>query len=145
MRICKKCIQPDTRPGVFFNKESICGACLWEDEKKKIDWDERKKELEIIVNDAKKSNAVYDCVIGVSGGKDSTKQAVTARDELGLNCLLVNYQPENITDLGRKNIENLKSLGFDLISIRPNPKIMMKVTRHDFFNHLNFVKASEFP
>ena len=145
MRICKKCIQPDTRPGVFFNKESVCGACLWEDEKKKIDWDERKKELEIIVNDAKKSNAVYDCVIGVSGGKDSTKQAVTARDELGLNCLLVNYQPENITDLGRKNIENLKSLGFDLISIRPNPKIMMKVTRHDFFNHLNFVKASEFP
>ena len=145
MRICKKCIQPDTRPGVFFNDRSVCGACLWEDEKKKIDWTERKKELEIIVNDAKKSNAVYDCVIGVSGGKDSTKQAVTARDELGLNCLLVNYQPENITDLGRKNIENLKSLGFDLISIRPNPKIMMKVTRHDFFNHLNFVKASEFP
>ena len=145
MRICKKCIQPDTRPGVFFNEESVCGACLWEDEKKKIDWTERKKELEIIVNDAKKSNAVYDCVIGVSGGKDSTKQAVTARDELDLNCLLVNYQPENITELGRKNIENLKSLGFDLISIRPNPKIMMKVTRHDFFNHLNFVKASEFP
>ena len=74
-------------------------------------------------------------MIGVSGGKDSTKQAVTARDELGLNCLLVNYQPENITDLGRKNIENLKSLGFDLISIRPNPKIMMKVTKHDFFNY----------
>ena len=145
MRICKKCIQPDTRPGVFFNDRSVCGACLWEDEKKKIDWTERKKELEIIVNNAKKSNAVYDCVIGVSGGKDSTKQAVTARDELGLNCLLVNYQPENITDLGRKNLENLKSLGFDLISIRPNPKIMMKVTRHDFFNHLNFVKASEFP
>ena len=145
MRICTKCIQPDTRPGVFFNEESVCGACLWEDEKKKIDWAERKKELEIIANDAKKSNAVYDCAIGVSGGKDSTKQAVTARDELGLNCLLVNYQPENITELGRKNLENLKSLGFDLISIRPNPKIMMKVTKHDFFNYLNFVKASEFP
>ena len=145
MKICKKCIQPDTRPGVFFNQESICGACLWEDEKKKIDWTERRKELEVIVNDAKKSNAVYDCVIGVSGGKDSTKQAITARDELGLHCLLVNYQPENITELGRKNIENLKSLGFDLISIRPNPKIMMKVTKHDFFNYLNFVKASEFP
>ena len=145
MRICTKCIQPDTRPGVFFNEESVCGACLWEDEKKKIDWGERKKELEIVANDAKKSNAIYDCVIGVSGGKDSTKQAVTARDELGLNCLLVNYQPENITELGRKNLENLKSLGFDLISIRPNPKIMMKVTKHDFFNYLNFVKASEFP
>ena len=53
MRICTKCIQPDTRPGVFFNEESVCGACLWEDEKKKIDWAERKKELEIVVKKKK--------------------------------------------------------------------------------------------
>ena len=145
LKICSKCIQPNTRPGVYFNAESTCGACLWEDEKKKIDWSKRKKELDTIVNDAKRANAVFDCVIGVSGGKDSTKQAITAREELGLNCLLVNYQPENITELGRKNLDNLKSLGFNLISIRPNPKIMMKLTKHDFFNHLNFVKASEFP
>ena len=57
----------------------------------------------------------------------------------------MNYQPENITDIGRKNLENLKSLGFYLISIRPNPKIMKKLIKFDFFNHLNFVKASEFP
>ena len=145
LKICKKCIQPNTRPGIFFDEKSICGACLWENEKKKIDWDKRKQELVSIVNNAKNSNAIFDCVIGVSGGKDSTKQAITARDELGLNCLLINYQPENITELGRKNLENLKSLGFNLISIRPNPEIMKKLTKYDFFNHLNFVKASEFP
>jgi len=145
LKICSRCIQPNTRPGVFFDDKSVCGACLWEDEKKIIDWDKRKKELDTIVNNAKRSNAIYDCVIGVSGGKDSTIQAITARDKLGLKCLLVNYQPENITDLGRKNLENLKSLGFNLISIRPNPKIMTKLTKYDFFNHLNFVKASEFP
>ena len=145
LKICKKCIQPNTRPSIFFNDQSICGACLWEEEKKKIDWDVRRRELDSIVTTAKSSNGIFDCVIGVSGGKDSTKQAIVARDQLGLNCLLVNYQPENITDIGRKNLENLKSLGFNLISIRPNPKIMKKLIKYDFFNHLNFVKASEFP
>jgi len=145
LKICKKCVQPDTRPGIFFNDDSICGACLWEDEKKRINWAERKNELIEIARTAKaKSTGPYDCVIGVSGGKDSTKQAITARDELGLRCLLVNYEPENITDLGRKNLENLKQLGFDLITLRPNPKIMKKLIRHDFFNHLNPVKATEF-
>ena len=146
MKICKKCIQPDTRPGILFNNESICGACLWEEERKLIDWDKRRDELRKIAQNAKnKSNGPYDCVIGVSGGKDSTKQAITARDELELRCLLVNYEPENITELGRQNIENLKLQGFDVITIRPNPNIMKKLIKYDFLKHLNPVKASEFP
>ena len=146
MKICKKCIQPDTRPGILFNNESICGACLWEEERKLIDWDKRRDELRKIAQNAKnKSDGPYDCVIGVSGGKDSTKQAITARDELELRCLLVNYEPENITELGRQNIENLKLQGFDVITIRPNPNIMKKLIKYDFLKHLNPVKASEFP
>ena len=144
VKICAKCIQPNTRPGIFFSQESICGACLWEEEKNKINWSERIKELKEIVEIAKNKKADYDCVIGVSGGKDSTKQAITARDDLGLKCLLVNYQPDNITEIGMKNIENLKQNGFDVLSIRPNPKIMQKLVKYDFFNYLNPVKATEF-
>lgn len=145
MKICKICIQPDTRPGIYFDENGVCGACLWEDEKKKIDWDQRSKELDEIVQWAKNhSNGNYDCVIGVSGGKDSTKQAITARDELDLKCLLVNCEPENITNIGRKNIENLKNLGFDVIALRPNPNIMKKLITYDFFTHLNPIKATEF-
>lgn len=144
LKICRKCIQPNTRPGIFFNEESICGACLWEEEKNKINWNERIKQLKNIVEVAKDKKADYDCVIGVSGGKDSTKQAITARDNLGLKCLLVNYEPDNITDIGIKNIENLKQSGFDVITIRPNPKIMQKLVKYDFFNYLNPVKATEF-
>ena len=109
MRICKQCIQPDTRPNIYFNDEGICGACLWEEEIKSIDWNSRRKELQGIADWAKnntKSN--YDCVIGVSGGKDSTLQAIVARDELGLRPLLINAEPEGITDIGKYNIENLK-------------------------------------
>ena len=100
MKVCKKCIQPDTRPKVYFNEEGICGACLWEEEKKSIDWGSREKELLDIVKWAKKNTkSNYDCVIGVSGGKDSTFQAITARDRLGLRCLLVNGEPDGITEL----------------------------------------------
>jgi len=145
MRICKECIQPDTRPGIYFNSDGVCGACLWEHEKNDINWTERESELLDIVSCAKsKKTSIYDCAIGVSGGKDSTFQAITARDRLGLKCLLVNYQPENITETGSKNLENLKNLGFDVISIRPNPRIMKKLIRYSFFNNLNPVKPTEF-
>jgi len=144
MQVCKKCIQPDSRPGIFFDN-GICGACIWEEEKKKIDWEARKCELKDIVIKAKKAKSGnYDCVIGVSGGKDSTKQAITARDALGLRCLLVNNEPENITDIGKYNIENLKQLGFDVISIRPNPKILKKLIRRYFYKNLNPVKITEY-
>jgi N-acetyl sugar amidotransferase len=83
-------------------------------------------------------------VIGVSGGKDSTYQALFARDELDLRCLLVNGEADNITEIGRKNIENLKCLGFDVISIRPNPKILRELVKRDFYKYLNPVKVTEY-
>lgn len=146
MKICKECIQSDTRPGVYFDDNGVCGACLWEKEKNEINWGKRKQELESIAKNAKSNKkGVYDCAIGVSGGKDSTFQALTARDKLGLNCLLVNNQPDNMTEIGKQNIENLKNIGFDVISIRPNPQIMKKLVKFDFLKNLNPVKATEFP
>ena len=123
----------------------MCGACLWEHEKKEIDWESREIEFKKIIENSKSKNrSNYDCVIGVSGGKDSTFQAITARDRFGLDCLLVNYQPENITKLGEKNIENLKNQGFDVVTIRPNPKIIKKLIKYDFYQNLNPVKPTEF-
>ena len=145
MRICNRCIQPDTRPGIYFDDQGVCGACLWEEKKKEINWKSREKELQDIAKWAKKTTkSNYDCVIGVSGGKDSTKQALTARDLLGLRCLLVNSEPEGITEIGRYNIENLKQLGFDVISLRPNPKVMRLLVKRDFYKYLNPVKITEF-
>lgn len=79
MRYCKCCVQPDTRPGIFFDENGICYACLWNEEKNSIDWDARKLELKVIINETRKiKTSVYDCAIGVSGGKDSTFQALYA-------------------------------------------------------------------
>jgi N-acetyl sugar amidotransferase len=145
MQICNRCIQPDTRPGIYFNEKGVCGACLWEEKKKQIDWSSRENELIEIANWAKnQTDSNYDCVLGVSGGKDTTTSALYAKNKLGLRCLLVNSEPEGITDIGRYNIENLKQLGFDVVSIRPNPLVMKKLIKHDFYKYLNPVKVTEY-
>ena len=142
MRYCKRCLQPDTRPGIFFSEEGVCGACLWEEQKKNIDWAAREKELADIAEWAKSKHKAYDAVIGVSGGKDSTYQALYAKEKLGLNVLLVNSEPDGITEVGKKNIENLISKGFDCIKMRPNPKVMQELTKRSFLEYGNIVKPS---
>ena len=59
--------------------------------------------------------------------------------------MLVNFEPTGRTKLGNENLENLKQLGFDVISIRPNPDVMKKLARYDFTKFGNIVKATEFP
>jgi N-acetyl sugar amidotransferase len=138
-------VQPDTRPNIVFDEEGICGGCRYEESKKTIDWDAREKELKEIAEWAKSSTSgAYDCVIGVSGGKDSHYQALYAKEKLGLTPLLVCNSPDNRTKVGTHNIENLRSLGFDLIEIRPNPEVMRALTKRDFFKFGNIVKSSEY-
>ena len=149
MLYCKKCLQPNTRPGIIFDENQVCYACLYEEEKKKIDWEQRLNELKQITQNAKekakKLGSPYDCVIGVSGGKDSSFQAIYAKEKLGLNVLLVNCEPDGLTEIGRHNMENLLNIGFDAVKIRPNPKIMKKLSKKAFFEHGNAIKPSEYP
>jgi N-acetyl sugar amidotransferase len=146
MNYCRRCVQPDTRPGIVFNSAGVCGACLYEDDVKyNIDWSQREKELRDIATWAKKkATGSYNCAIGISGGKDSTFQALYARDKLGLHVLLVNSEPEGITEIGRHNIENIINLGFDCIKVRPNPAIMKKLIKRDFYKFLNPLKCTEY-
>jgi len=147
LRYCKKCVQPDTRPQIYFNKEGICGACLWSEEKKIIDWEKRGRELQAVGAWAKaeaKKRGTYDCVLGVSGGKDTTFTSLYARDRLGLKCLLVNAWPEQMTELGIHNLENLSNLGFDIIHIKPNPRVMRQIIKEDFYKRGNMNISTEY-
>lgn len=148
MRYCKKCLQTDTRPGILFDENQVCYACKFEESKASIDWAAREQELRDIAEEAKaeskKRGNIYDCVIGVSGGKDSTFQAVYAKEKLGLNPLLINCAPDEITEVGAKNITNLNKLGFDIISIRLNPNVCKKLARKSFLERGNIIAASEY-
>lgn len=147
MKYCKECVQPDTRPSIKFNSKGVCLACLFAKESDvSIDWNSRRRELESIAEYGRKHNVSgYDCIVGVSGGKDSTRQAVFIRDELGLKPLLVSYQypPEHLTERGAHNISNLVSLGFDCIIMAPDPQVSKKLMLQGFLKYGNWCKSTE--
>ena len=146
MKYCQKCVQSDTRPGIEFGDDGVCLPCRFHEELDHVDWDGRRRELDEIVEKAKHQNVSgYDCVIGVSGGKDSTRQAMFTKDELGLKPLLVccTYPPEQITERGAANISNLISLGFDCISVSPDPKTWRTLMRQGFIKYGNWCKSTE--
>ncbi|MFY9300372.1 MAG: N-acetyl sugar amidotransferase [Candidatus Nitrosotenuis sp.] len=130
MRYCKKCVYPDTKPQLKLDENGICDACHSAEEKEKIDWNARKKELEKILEQYKhKDGSKYDCIIPVSGGKDSHFQTHIIKNVFGLNPLLVSFHPRDFTELGRKNIENLKNFGVDCIEFTANPIVYKKLAK----------------
>ena len=147
MKYCQRCVQPDTRPGIKFNEEGICPACLYAENLPEIDWESREKELWEIVEKYKKHNKLqqYDCIVGVSGGKDSTRQAMYVKEKLGLKPLLVSmaYPPEQQTERGAHNLANLISLGFDAISVSLSPKIWKRMMKEGFLRFGNWQKSTE--
>lgn len=147
IRWCKTCVETNTRPTTQFGADGICVACknVSAAANEQIDWAERNRILSEIIQKAKaKSASGYDCIIGVSGGKDSTRQALYART-LGLNPLLVcgEYPPEQQTDRGVANLENLIQLGFDTVRVAPAPLTSKELMRYCFRTYGNLFNASE--
>lgn len=116
---------PNTKPDLTFDKNGVCDACLSAKKKEgKINWNERKAEFEKIINKYRsKDGNNYDCVIPVSGGKDSTYQAYMMKKVYGLNPLCVCFEPTYQSPLGKKNLDNLGKLGVDIIFFKKNPEV----------------------
>lgn len=94
-----------------------------------MDWVTRKQELYTILNRYRGGNGLnYDCIIPVSGGKDSIYQVVKML-EFGMNPLCVNVTPCGVTDLGRRNMNALRDLGVDCLEFTTNPKIRRKLNK----------------
>ena len=130
IKYCKNCVYPETKPDLSLDENGICDACRYTDVKDTTDWNARRKELEEVFNEFKnKDGSNYDCVIPVSGGKDSTYQTYVLKKKFGLNPLCVSYHLPEFTDLGRKNLENLKKLGVDCLEFTPNPEICKKMQK----------------
>ena len=107
MQYCSKCILPDTRPQITINNKNICSACYFFSIKKK------KFDFKKVISDIKSKPRTYDCVIPVSGGKDSTWQLSLIKRH-GLNPLAVTYKPPLRTKIGQKNLNNLINIGVDV-------------------------------
>ena len=130
MKFCKKCLYPSTKPQLQFDERGICSACNNYKLKDEVDWGKKKVDLLHILDKYKsKDGSKYDCIIPVSGGKDSTFQTYTIKETFGLNPLAVNFHPHDQTEIGRKNLENLKQLGVDCIEFSANPLVYSKLAK----------------
>jgi N-acetyl sugar amidotransferase len=125
VKYCQACITPDTRPNIVLSSDGVCNACLGHQTKPQIDWRAREQSFAEVVARAKAQSTGYDCLIPVSGGKDSTWQVVTCL-RYGLHPLAVTWKTPARTDIGARNLSNLISLGVDHIDYQISPPIERK-------------------
>jgi N-acetyl sugar amidotransferase len=129
IKYCRTCLFPNTKPDLFFDDSGECNACSNYKNRAEINWQERLEQLKKILDKYKSEDGKkWDCIIPVSGGKDSTYQVVQML-ELGMNPLCVTATTCHLSDLGRENIENIKNLGVDYIEMSPNPVVRRKLNR----------------
>ena len=130
MKYCKLCLLPDTKPQLVFDENGVCSACINNKLKQNVDWVSKRKDfIKLIEKYRNKDGSNYDCIIPVSGGKDSTFQVYTMKEKFGLNPLAVSFHALDKTELGRKNLESLKKIGVDCIEFSPNPTIYKKLAK----------------
>lgn len=136
MKYCKQCVMPSTRPGITFNNEGICSACQSYENREKVDYTERWKEFERLCDQHRGMNGHhgYDCMIAVSGGKDSHFQTYIMKEVMGMNPLLVSVEDNfKMTKAGSHNIKNIsEAFGCDIISMKPNLRAQKAILKYTF-------------
>jgi N-acetyl sugar amidotransferase len=127
MRFCTNCVTPDTRPDLRFDEEGVCDACRSYQKKhgqhaQSVDWDARRREFEALIQRHRPRDPLkYDCVIPVSGGKDSHLTMYYATQVYDLNPLCVCFEPTLPTEIGRANLANISKLGVDVLHFKRDP------------------------
>jgi N-acetyl sugar amidotransferase len=126
---CTRCVMPDTKPDLRLDDHGICNACRSYENRKEVDWEKRHAELlQVLDRYRKKDGSNWDCIVPVSGGKDSTFQVLRML-QLGLNPLCVTSTTCDLSEIGRRNIQNLKNYGVDYVEFSPNPAVRRKLNR----------------
>ena len=130
---CVKCLLPDTYPGIWFDKHGVCNQCTQFQKKEPFG---EEALLEILTA---QRGGQYDCVVGISGGKDSCYVTYLAKKKYGLRTLAVCYDFPFLRDLARTNIQNVcRLLGVDLHIVKSRNNFEQKLLR----NHLMSVAST---
>lgn len=129
---CVRCLYPNTKPNLVFNEKGVCAACQSFDSRREIDWHQRADLFVKYTNDLRSTNkgfSPYDCIIPVSGGKDSHFQVIKAL-EYGLTPLAVTATTDDLSLIGRRNLNNIARLGVDHIEVTVNPIARRRIAAH---------------
>ena len=144
VQFCSRCIISNQRPNsaqefkhniaskkttIRFNEGQVCDACKATELKAKINWEDRRKELEILCDRYRKDDGSYDCLVPGSGGKDSFYQAYMLKYEFGMNPLTTTWAPHLYTPWGWSNQQAWIHAGFDNVLFTPNGRVHRLLTR----------------
>lgn len=134
IRYCSRCVMPDTKPDLTLDGENVCSACRLAEQKNEIDWEKRRQELHGILEKYRsKDGSNYDCIVPVSGGKDSHYQTYIIREVFKLNPLLVTWHPCKRLYPGTHNIKNIKeAFSVDHVEFTANPSVYRRLFRLGF-------------
>lgn len=128
---CTRCCVPETQEGVSFDELGVCTACRSSEDKMHIDWAARERELRTIFDDAKaKAGTGYDCVLPISGGKDSFFQAHVLTKVYGMKPLAVTFSHNWFSETGFYNLQRcLEVFDLDHLQFTPARGLVNKLAR----------------
>ncbi len=132
MKYCKRCLYPENHPlNIVFDEHGICSGCRVHEEKDTINWVLKEEKLRSILNQYKNiSGNNYDCIIPVSGARDSYFIVNTIKNVYGLNPLLVTYNKHYNTPEGARNLAKLRiEFDCDIMTLTVNPETVKNITR----------------
>ncbi len=135
IQICRRCLYSSEHPlNIVFDEDGICSGCRVHEEKDLLDWEERSNKLQSILSIYRnKSGNNYDCVIPVSGARDSYFIVDQIKNKYGMNPLLVTYNKHYNTAIGYRNLANLRiKFDVDLFTLTIKPQTIKKITRSTF-------------
>lgn len=131
-RFCKRCLYSEKHPlNIIFDDEGICSGCRVHEEKDILDWNKKESELRALLKQYRSKNAKnYDCIIPVSGARDSYYIVHLIKNKFKMNPLLVNYNKHYNTDVGIRNLANLRNkFDCDIFTKTVNPDTVKRITR----------------
>lgn len=129
IKYCTRCCLPETMEGISFDEIGICVPCRSSEEKMHIDWVVKRQALEKLI-DAFRSGIYYDCMLPLSGGKDSMYQAHILTKVLDVTPLAVTHGQNWLSTVGRYNLENcLQQFDLDHIVFNMNRAVINKIAR----------------
>lgn len=153
VRYCTNCVMSNQRPSSYpefrhrvdrqtptlvIGEDGLCDACRLAKMKDSIDWEQREKELEVVLDQHRRDDGSYDCLVPGSGGKDSAYAAHVLKYKYGMHPLTVTWPPILYTDIGRRNFLNwLEVGGFDNLTFKPNGRVHRMLTRLSIENLLH--------
>lgn len=134
LKYCARCCMPETNEGMQFDEMGICQACQSSEQKIRIDWVEREKELRKLLDHYKSLNNEYDCIIPISGGKDSTFQLHVLTKVYGMRALAVTFSHTWFTETGKYNLQNcLEQFDVDHVMFSPSRSLVNRLAKQSLY------------